>query len=274
MLQLYLGLSPAMKHFAYFYCRNKNLTNMKTFGLIGYPLEHSFSQRYFTQKFQDEHIEARYLNFPIESIEEFPNLLEKHPYLAGLNVTIPYKQQVMEYLHEVDSVAKEAGAVNVIKITWNDRKPHLIGYNSDITGFSKSIEPLLQAHHKKALILGTGGASKAVAYALKELGLFYRFVSRTPKHPSHVSYESLNEEILKDYKVIVNTTPSGMSPNTNEYPPIPYNGITSQHLAFDLIYNPESTLFMQKCSEKGAVVKNGLEMLHLQAEAAWDIWNG
>jgi shikimate dehydrogenase len=247
---------------------------MKTFGLIGYPLEHSFSQRYFTQKFKDENIEARYLNFPIESIEEFPNLLEKRPDLAGLHITIPYKQQVMEYLDEVDSVAKEAGAVNVIKITWNDKKPHLIGYNSDITGFSNSIEPLLQPHHKKALILGTGGASKAVAYALKELGLLYRFVSRTPRHPSHVSYESLNEEILRDYTVIVNTTPSGMSPNTNECPTLPYNGITSKHLAFDLIYNPETTLFMQKCNEKGAVVKNGLEMLHLQAEAAWDIWNG
>ncbi len=246
---------------------------MKTFGLIGYPLEHSFSQRYFTQKFKDENIEARYLNFPIESIEEFPDLLEKHPYLAGLNVTIPYKQQVMTYLHEVDSVAKEVGAVNVIKFSWNDKKPHLVGYNSDITGFSKSIKPLLQPHHKKALILGTGGASKAVAYALKELGLLYRFVSRTPKHPSHVSYDSLNEDILKEYAVIVNTTPSGMSPNTDDCPPLPYNGITSKHLAFDLIYNPETTLFMQKCREKGAVVKNGLEMLHLQAEDAWDIWN-
>jgi len=247
---------------------------MKTFGLIGYPLEHSFSQRYFTQKFKDQNIEARYLNFPIESIEEFPDLLVKRPYLAGLNVTIPYKQQVMKYLDEVDSVAKEAGAVNVIKITWNEKKPHLVGYNSDITGFSNSIEPLLQSHHKKALILGTGGASKAVAYALRELGLLYRFVSRTPKHPSHVSYESLNEEILRDYTVIVNTTPSGMSPNINECPPLPYDGITSQHLAFDLIYNPENTFFMKKCSEKGAVVKNGLEMLHLQAEAAWEIWNG
>lgn len=246
---------------------------MKTFGLIGYPLGHSFSQKYFTEKFTKEHIEARYLNFPIESIEEFPNLLEKHPYLAGLNVTIPYKQQVTEYLDEVDHVAREAGAVNVIKITWEGSKPHLKGYNSDIIGFSRSIEPLLLSHHKKALILGTGGASKAVAYALKELGLFYRFVSRTPKHPSHVSYESLNEEILKDYTVIVNTTPSGMSPKTNECPPLPFNGISSQHLAFDLIYNPETTLFMQKCREKGAVVKNGLEMLHLQAESAWEIWN-
>lgn len=246
---------------------------MKTFGLIGYPLGHSFSQKYFTEKFKAENIEARYLNFPIETIGEFPSLLEKHPYLAGLNVTIPYKQQVMDYLDEIDIIAREAGAVNVVKITWDDKKPRLKGFNSDIIGFSRSIEPLLRAHHNKALILGTGGASKAVAYALKELGLLYRYVSRTPKHPSHVSYESLNEEILKEYTVIVNTTPTGMAPNTDQCPSIPYNGISSQHLAFDLIYNPETTLFMQKCAERGAVVKNGLEMLHLQAEAAWDIWN-
>ncbi len=246
---------------------------MKTFGLIGYPLGHSFSQKYFTDKFKEENIEARYLNFPIETIEEFPSLLEKHPYLAGLNVTIPYKQQVIEYLDDIDSVAREVGAVNVVKITWNNSKPQLKGYNSDIIGFSRSIEPLLHSHHKKALILGTGGASKAVAYALKDLGLLYRFVSRTPQHPSHVSYESLNEEILKEYTVIINTTPMGMTPKTDQCPSIPYNGISSQHLAFDLIYNPETTLFMQKCAEKGAVAKNGLEMLHLQAEAAWNIWN-
>ncbi|WP_010662772.1 shikimate dehydrogenase family protein [Marinilabilia salmonicolor] len=246
---------------------------MKTFGLIGYPLGHSFSQKYFTEKFKTENIEARYLNFPIENIRELPSLLEKHPYLAGLNVTIPYKQQVIEYLNEVDPVAREAGAVNVVKITWDGSKPCLKGYNSDIIGFSRSIEPLLLPHHKKALILGTGGASKAVAYALKDLGLLYRFISRTPQHPSHVSYESLNEEILTEYTVIINTTPMGMAPKTDQCPAIPYNGITSRHLAFDLIYNPETTLFMQKCSQKGAVVKNGLEMLHLQAGAAWDIWN-
>lgn len=246
---------------------------MKTFGLIGYPLGHSFSQKYFTEKFKAENIEARYLNFPIENIGELPSLLEKHPYLAGLNVTIPYKQQVIEYLDQVDQVAREAGAVNVVKITWDGSKPCLKGYNSDIIGFSSSIKPLLRSHHKKALILGTGGASKAVAYALKDLGLLYRFVSRTPQHPSHVSYESLNKEILKEYTVIINTTPMGMAPKTDQCPSIPYNGISSQHLAFDLIYNPETTLFMQKCSEGGALVKNGLEMLHLQAEAAWNIWN-
>jgi shikimate dehydrogenase len=179
----------------------------------------------------------------------------------------------MEYLQEIDPVAKEAGAVNVINIKWINRKPYLTGYNSDIIGFSRSITPLIKDHHKKALILGTGGASKAVAYALRQLGLLYRFVSRTPQHPSHVSYEALTPEIIHEFKVIVNTTPSGMTPNINDYPQLPYDGITNNHLAFDLIYNPESTLFMQKCAAKGAVTKNGLEMLHLQAEAAWEIWN-
>ncbi len=246
---------------------------MKTYGLIGYPLEHSFSQNYFTEKFQKENIDARYLNFPISDIKFFPELIEKHPYLAGLNVTIPYKQQVIEYLDHLSPVAQEVGAVNVIHIQWQEKKPVFTGYNTDIIGFSRSIEPLLQPGHKKALILGTGGASKAVAYGLSQLGLLYRFVSRKPQHPSQVSYESLTPEIINAYKVIVNTTPIGMSPNTDACPDIPYEGVTNSHVAFDLIYNPETTLFMQKCADKGATTKNGLEMLHLQAEAAWDIWN-
>jgi len=246
---------------------------MKTYGLIGYPLEHSFSQKYFTEKFRKKNIDARYLNFPISDISEFPYLLEKHPYLAGLNVTIPYKEQVMAYLDKIDPVAGEVGAVNVISIIRNDNKNHLTGHNSDIIGFSRSIAPLIKSGHKKALILGTGGASKAVAYALKQLGLLYRFVSRKPQHPSHVSYDALTPEIINDYMVIVNTTPAGMSPNINDCPPLPYDGITPDHLGFDLIYNPETTLFMQKFADKGAPVKNGLEMLHLQAEAAWEIWN-
>ena len=247
---------------------------MKTYGLIGYPLEHSFSQKYFTEKFRSEGIEARYLNFPISGIDQFPSLLEQHPYLAGLNVTIPYKQDVMQYLDHIDPVAEAIGAVNVIKIEWKNGKPYLIGYNTDIIGFSRSLAPLLQSHHQKALILGTGGASKAVAHGLSQLGLLYRFVSRTPKHSSQVSYESLTPEILEDYTVIVNTTPAGMSPHTDECPPLPYEGVTPKHIAYDLIYNPDNTLFMQKCAAQGATVKNGLEMLHLQAEAGWEIWNG
>jgi shikimate dehydrogenase len=170
-------------------------------------------------------------------------------------------------------VARDVGAVNVIKIEWNNKKPHLTGYNSDIIGFLRSITPLIQPVHKKALILGTGGASKAVAYALSQLGLVYRFVSRNPKYSSHIPYNSLSPENIKDYKVIINTTPVGMAPNINVCPDFPYQGITPDHLAFDLIYNPPNTLFMKKCAEMGATVRNGLEMLHLQAEAAWDIWN-
>ncbi len=246
---------------------------MKTYGLIGYPLEHSFSQHYFTKKFKRENIEARYLNFAISDIKEFPELLAHHPYLAGLNVTIPYKQQVIDFLDAVDSIANEIGAVNVIKIIREGEKVSLKGYNSDVVGFVRSLAPLIKPEHKKALILGTGGASKAVAHGLRQMGLLYRFVSRTPFNPSQVSYESLTPEIVSHYKLIINTTPLGMFPRNQTCPDIPYESITPQHLAYDLVYNPPSTLFMQKCASKGAVVKNGLEMLHLQAEAAWEIWN-
>lgn len=246
---------------------------MKTFGLIGYPLEHSFSQHYFTEKFKRENIEARYLNFAIPAINELPELLAHHPYMAGLNVTIPYKQQVIDYLDAVDSTAGAIGAVNVIKIIREDKKLHLKGYNSDVVGFTRSLTPLITPEHKKALILGTGGASRAVAHALREMGILFRFVSRSPALPSQVSYQSLTPEIVSHYKLIINTTPLGMYPQNQSCPDIPYEGITTQHLAYDLVYNPDSTWFMQNCARKGAVVKNGLEMLHLQAEAAWEIWN-
>lgn len=246
---------------------------MRTFGLIGYPLTHSFSQKYFSKKFEDEGIDARYLNFPLNNIGELKGLLEQHPYLAGLNITIPYKEQVLPFLDELDTEAGHIGAVNVIKITWNQGKAHLKGYNSDLKGFSESLAPLLKDHHRKALILGTGGASKAVAHGLLKAGILYRFVSRSPKGPAQVSYEALSPEILSEYKVIVNTSPLGMSPNTDQCPLLPYEALGADHLCYDLIYNPETTLFLQKAAEQGAVIKNGLDMLHLQAEAAWRIWN-
>ncbi len=246
---------------------------MRTFGLIGYPLTHSFSQGYFSDKFKNEGIEARYLNFPIASISDFRGLLEQHPYLAGLNVTIPYKEQILPYLDELDDEAARIGAVNVIKIIWQNKKPVLKGYNSDVKGFFNALKPLLQPWHGKALILGTGGASKAVAHGLLNAGILYRFVSRTPKGPSQVNYEALTPEIISEYKLIINTSPLGMFPDIKNCPPLPYDAITEQHLIFDLIYNPETTLFMKRASENGAVVKNGLEMLHLQAEEAWQIWN-
>lgn len=245
---------------------------MQKYGLVGYPLKHSFSIGYFNEKFSSEKIEAEYINFEIPDINNFPEIIEANPNLHGLNVTIPYKEKVIPYLDELDKQTAAIGAVNVIKIIRNKGgKPKLIGYNSDIIGFTQSIQPLLQSHHKKALILGTGGASKAVFHGLKNLGIEAKFVSRTARF-GMLTYEELNAEIIKEYTVIVNCTPVGMYPKVDACPDIPYEAITSEHLLYDLLYNPNITLFMKKGETKGAVTKNGLEMLLLQAFAAWEIW--
>ena len=245
---------------------------MQKYGLVGYPLKHSFSIGYFNEKFSSEKIEAEYINFEIPDINNFPEIIQANPNLHGLNVTIPYKEKVIPYLDELDKQAAAIGAVNVIKIIRNKGgKPKLIGYNSDIIGFTQSIQPLLQSHHKKALILGTGGASKAVFHGLKNLGIEAKFVSRTARF-GMLTYEELNAEIIKEYTVIVNCTPVGMYPKVDACPDIPYEAITSEHLLYDLLYNPNITLFMKKGETKGAVTKNGLEMLLLQAFAAWEIW--
>lgn len=245
---------------------------MQKYGLVGYPLKHSFSIGYFNEKFSSEKIEAEYINFEIPDINNFPEIIEANPNLHGLNVTIPYKEKVIPYLDELDKQTAAIGAVNVIKIIRNKGgKPKLIGYNSDIIGFTQSIQPLLQSHHKKALILGTGGASKAVFHGLKNLGIEAKFVSRTARF-GMLTYEELNAEIIKEYTVIVNSTPVGMYPKVDACPDIPYEAITSEHLLYDLLYNPNITLFMKKGEAKGAVTKNGLEMLLLQAFAAWEIW--
>ena len=245
---------------------------MQKYGLVGYPLKHSFSIGYFNEKFSSEKIEAEYINFEIPDINNFPEIIEANPNLHGLNVTIPYKEKVIPYLDELDKQAAAIGAVNVIKIIRNKGgKPKLIGYNSDIIGFTQSIQPLLQSHHKKALILGTGGASKAVFHGLKNLGIEAKFVSRTARF-GMLTYEELNAEIIKESTVIVNGTPGGMYPKVDACPDIPYEAITSEHLLYDLLYNPNITLFMKKGEAKGAVTKNGLEMLLLQAFAAWEIW--
>lgn len=245
---------------------------MQKYGLVGYPLKHSFSIGYFNEKFSSEKIEAEYINFEIPDINNFPEIIEANPNLHGLNVTIPYKEKVIPYLDELDKQTTAIGAVNVIKIIRNKGgKPKLIGYNSDIIGFTQSIQPLLQSHHKKALILGTGGASKAVFHGLKNLGIEAKFVSRTARF-GMLTYEELNAEIIKEYTVIVNCTPVGMYPKVDACPDIPYEAITSEHLLYDLLYNPNITLFMKKGEAKGAVTKNGLEMLLLQAFAAWEIW--
>jgi shikimate dehydrogenase len=237
------------------------------YGLIGFPLAHSFSPAYFKKKFAEQGIDAVYEPFPLSSIEEFTALLASYPSLEGLNVTIPYKEAIIPYLDELDSVAAEIGAVNCIVLR-NGRKK---GYNTDVTGFEKSLNPLLQPQHTQALILGTGGSSKAVAYVLEQLGIKYQSVSRN-KQDSHVTYEELTPEIISQHKLIINTTPLGMYPNIDGAAEIPYEAIGPQHLLFDLIYNPEETKFLLQGKEQGAVIKNGFEMLQLQAEAAWDVW--
>lgn len=238
------------------------------YGLIGYPLGHSFSANFFNKKFAEENIPEYYKLFPIDSIERLPNLLTEHPDLKGLNVTIPYKQQVLPYLDTIDKDVQEIGAVNVIKISPDGK---LKGYNSDVIGFSESIKPLLSDHMHRALVLGTGGASKAVCHALKKLGLKVRLVSRIARNDI-LSYDDLNSDIINTHHVIVNTTPLGMWPATDKAPDIPYHLLTPHHLCYDLVYNPEITTFMKLSSEVGAKVKNGLEMLELQALAAWNIW--
>ena len=247
---------------------------MTTYGLIGYPLGHSFSRKFFTEKFEQEDIDAQYLNFEIPSIEEFPTIIASHPELRGLNVTIPYKQQVMQYLDEISPEAKAIGAVNVVRCQRStvNGQPKLTGYNSDVIGFVESIKPLLKPHHEKALILGTGGASKAIHYGLEEkLGMETLFVSRTSRE-NMITYNDITKDLLQDYTVIVNCSPVGMFPKVDECPALPYEAMNENHLLYDLVYNPLETLFMKKGAAQGATVKNGLEMLHLQAIASWEFW--
>lgn len=246
---------------------------MDKYGLIGYPLVHSFSISYFNQKFIDEKIDAVYENFEIPTIDLLPEVIDSNPDLRGLNVTIPYKQKVMPFLDAISQEAMSIGAVNVIKVTREGGKSRLKGYNSDVIGFTKSIESMLEKFHKKALILGTGGASKAVDYGLKSLGLETVFVSRYQR-PGTIQYEDITPDIIKEYNVIVNCTPCGMYPHTEECPKLPYEAMDNRTILYDLIYNPDTTLFMKKGAEHGANTKNGLEMLLLQAFASWDFWHG
>lgn len=246
---------------------------MKRYGLIGYPLGHSFSKNFFNEKFHSENIDAEYVNFEIPTIEDFNKIIKANPTLCGLNVTIPYKEQVIGYLDELDKDAAAIGAVNVIKIERIKGKTRLTGFNSDVMGFTQSIESLLEPHHKKALILGTGGASKAINYGLHKFGLETKFVSRSKRNENTITYDDITPEIMEEYKVIVNCTPTGMYPKADECPNIPYDLLTPEHLLYDLLYNPDTTLFMKNGSDRGAIVKNGLEMLLLQAFGAWDIWN-
>lgn len=246
---------------------------MDKYGLIGFPLGHSFSVSFFNEKFTNENINARYINFEIPQIDELPEILASNPELKGLNVTIPYKQKVISYLDDISPEAKSIGAVNVIRIAHKGKNPILKGFNSDVIGFTRSIEPMLEKFHKKALILGTGGASKAIEYGLNTLGLETLFVSRT-KRDGCITYDEVTPELVKEYNVIVNCTPVGMYPKADSCPDLPYEAMGSHNILYDLIYNPDETLFMKKGAEHGATTKNGLEMLLLQAFASWDFWNG
>lgn len=242
----------------------------KLFGLIGKNINYSFSKKYFTAKFEKEElIGYSYENFDLQTISQFPKIIRENSNLKGLNVTIPYKEKIIPYLDKLNEKATKIGAVNCIKIT---KKGKLKGYNTDYYGFKKSLEPLLQPHHQKALILGTGGASKAVVFALEELGILYTFVSRSKKEDS-LDYKYINATTFDNYQLIINCTPLGTHPNIEEFPPIPYDFFTEDHIAFDLIYNPEETEFLKRAKAKNAVTKNGYEMLVLQAEKGWKIWN-
>jgi shikimate dehydrogenase len=244
---------------------------MKQFGLIGYPLGHSFSKKYFTQKFENEKINSKYELYELPSIEDFVEL-KSIDTLYGLNVTIPYKEQVIPYLDELDQTAEAIGAVNVIKFIRKGESLHLKGYNSDAIGFENSLKPLLKAEHNKALILGTGGASKAIDYTLRKLGIETKFVSRTAKD-GVLSYQDLNQSIIDDYLVIVNASPVGTFPHVDECPSIPYEFLTPNHVLFDAVYNPAETLFLKKGKKVGCSCLNGELMLIGQAEEAWQIWN-
>lgn len=242
----------------------------KIYGLIGAKLGHSLSKDFFSKKFAKEGISAEYRNFEIDNIEKFSDIIEYGVY--GLNITIPYKEQVIDFLDKIDPIAEKIGAVNVVKIVRNADNLETIGYNSDIVGFTESIRPLIENHHKKALILGTGGASKAVIEGLKLMNIKSQLVSRT-KSPNTIIYSELNSNLLEEYTIIVNTTPLGMFPNTDSYPDIPYEFLSNKHLCYDLTYNPEETRFLKLSRNNGAKTKNGLEMLILQALESWRIWN-
>jgi shikimate dehydrogenase len=239
------------------------------FGLVGKNIDYSFSKGYFDEKFQKLNLlDFSYENLDFESIEEFPKYIKQNPTISGLNVTIPYKETIIPYLDKLSKRAAEIRAVNTIKITKSGK---LKGFNTDYLGFKKALEPLLDLHHKKALILGTGGASKAVAYALKKLKIPYLYVSRTESVEA-IGYNQINENTFKEFQIIINCSPVGTSPNINSCPGIPYEFFSKNHIAFDLIYNPAETLFLKKAKEQGAIIKNGLEMLTLQAEKSWNIW--
>lgn len=267
---IYKNNMALMRHIVF----NNIVMEKKEYGIIGYPLGQSASPAFFNGKFAKEGINAEYIPFEIESIEQLPEIIKEHPQLQGFNVTIPYKVQVMQYLEGLSPAAEGIQAVNVVKIVRDaDGTPRLHGHNSDVIGFTRSLEPLTKGKHTKALILGTGGVSKAVAYSLAKLGIEYIFVSRNASEKA-ISYEQLTEELMSTHTLIVNCTPLGMvGHGVDKCPDIPYEQLSEKHLLYDIVYNPESTLFLQKGTAQGATTKSGYEMWYLQALASWEIWN-
>ena len=242
---------------------------MAKFGLIGHNIEYSFSRGYFASKFEKENLPHTYENFDIDNITSFTKIIQEQPLIGGLNVTIPYKEVIIPYLDELDKTAEEIGAVNTIKFLKNNK---LKGFNTDYYGFKTSLQRFLKPHHKSALILGTGGASKAIAYALKKLGVSISYVSRKSSKGIDYTYKSLTKDVVSHHQIIINCTPLGTYPNIEDSPQLPYQAINNYHLLFDLIYNPEETQFLKLGKQNGATISNGLNMLELQAEKAWDIW--
>jgi shikimate dehydrogenase len=244
---------------------------MRRYGLIGYPLTHSFSEKYFSEKFQREGIsDAAYQLYPIDQVSEITGLIETIPNLRGLNVTIPHKENVMRFLDETDEEALAVGAVNCIDIRDGKAK----GYNTDVYGFRMSIKPFLENKFERALVLGTGGSSKAVTHVLKSWNIPYYMVSRTKSTGHSFTWDEVNEDVMRHFKLIINTTPLGMFPNVAESPPLPYDAIGSEHFLYDLVYNPEETKFLFEGKSRGAVTMNGMKMLEWQAIRSWEIWNG
>ncbi|MGB4205271.1 MAG: shikimate dehydrogenase [Bacteroidales bacterium] len=246
----------------------------RLFGLIGYPLGHSWSKSYFDKKFLAEKIhDAEYQLFPVKDLSLLKTLPEIYPSLQGLNVTIPYKISILPYLDFIDPVAGQVNAVNVVKIIRAGSRTSLHGFNSDVVGFERSIKPLLKSHHRSALILGTGGASRAAAWVFTKLGISYVYVSRDSSEQLQIGYDELDNEIMEKHTIIVNATPLGMAPDIHSKPQLPYHLISDRHLMFDMVYNPTETAFLESGRKRGATIKNGLEMLHIQAEESWLIWN-
>jgi shikimate dehydrogenase len=247
---------------------------MRKFGLIGYPLGHSFSKGFFTEKFKNENISGCvYDNYPIESIDLLPSLIKSNPELIGLNVTIPYKEQVIPFVDKIDEKALNIGAINTLKIIRNGEDFKIEGYNTDCYGFEQPLKKVIKKHHKKALILGTGGASKAVKFVLVDMGIEYLNVSRNKSGDNTISYQQVTSDIIQEYHIIINTSPLGMFPDIGSFPDIPYEALSEKHILYDLVYNPEKTSFLQKGEQKKATLINGLPMLYLQAEKSWEIWN-